>query len=39
MYKKTKDLGIFQTEIYREYVERTIHDMDEIGSFVKNGLV
>jgi hypothetical protein len=39
MYKKTKELGIFQTEIYREYVERTIHDMDEIGSFVKNGLV
>jgi hypothetical protein len=39
MYKKTKDLGIFQTEIYREYVERTIHDMDEIGSFIKNGLV
>jgi hypothetical protein len=39
MYKKTKDLGIFQTEIYREYVERTIHDMDEIGSFVKNGIV
>jgi hypothetical protein len=39
MYKKTKDLGIFQTEIYRTYVERTIHDMDEIGSFVRNGLV
>jgi hypothetical protein len=39
MYKKTKDLGIFQTEIYREYVERTIHDMDEIGSLVRNGLV
>jgi hypothetical protein len=35
MYMKTKDLGIFQTEIYREYVERTIHDMDEIGSLVK----
>jgi hypothetical protein len=39
MYKKTKDLGIFQTEIYRGYVERTIHDMDEIGSLVRNGLV
>jgi hypothetical protein len=39
MYKKTKDLGIFQTEIYRKYVERTIHDMDEIGSLVRNGLV
>jgi hypothetical protein len=39
MYKKTKDLGIFQTDIYREYVERTIHDMDEIGSLVRNGLV
>ena len=39
MYKKTKDLGIFQTEIYRRYVERTIHDMDEIGSLVRNGLV
>lgn len=39
MYKKTKDLGIFQTEIYREYVERTIDDMDEIGSLVRNGLV
>jgi hypothetical protein len=39
MYKKTKDLGIFQTEIYRIYVERTIHDMDEIGSLVRNGLV
>jgi hypothetical protein len=39
MYKKTKDLGIFQTEIYRTYVERTIHDMDEIGSLVRNGLV
>jgi hypothetical protein len=39
MYKKTKDLGIFQTEIYREYVERTIHDMDEIGSLVRSGLV
>jgi hypothetical protein len=39
MYKKTNDLGIFQTEIYREYVERTIHDMDEIGSLVRNGLV
>ena len=39
MYEKTKDLGIFQTEIYRKYVERTIHYMDEIGSFVRNGLV
>jgi hypothetical protein len=39
MYEKTKDLGIFQTEIYRKYVERTIHDMDEIGSLVRNGLV
>jgi hypothetical protein len=39
MYKKTNDLGIFQTEIYRRYVERTIHDMDEIGSLVRNGLV
>jgi len=39
MYKKTKDLGIFQNEIYRTYVERTIHDMDEIGSLVRNGLV
>ena len=39
MYKKTKDLGILQTEIYREDVERTIHDMDEIGSLVRNGLV
>lgn len=39
MYKKTNDLGQFQSEIYREHVERTIHDMDEIGSFVKNGFV
>lgn len=39
MYKKTKDLGIFQTDINRTYVERTIHDMDEIGSLVRNGLV
>ncbi|MGA8106269.1 MAG: hypothetical protein WB815_06400 [Nitrososphaeraceae archaeon] len=39
MYKKTSDLGVFQTEIYRENVERTIDDMDEIGSLVRNGLV
>jgi hypothetical protein len=39
MYKKTNDLGHFQSEIYREHVERTIHDMDEIGSLVKNGFV
>jgi hypothetical protein len=39
MYKKTSDLGIFQNETYREYVERTIDDMDEIGSLVRNGLV
>jgi len=39
MYKKTNDLGLFQSEIYREYVERTIDDMDEIGSLVRNGLV
>jgi hypothetical protein len=39
MYKNTNDLGLFQSEIYREYVERTIHDMDEIGSLVRNGLV
>ena len=38
MYKKTNDLGLFQSEIYREYVERTIDDMDEIGSLVRNGL-
>jgi hypothetical protein len=38
-YKKTSDLGVFQSEIYREYVERTINDMDEIGSLVRNGLV
>jgi hypothetical protein len=39
MYKKTSDLGVFQCETYREYVERTIDDMDEIGSLVRNGLV
>jgi hypothetical protein len=32
MYKKTNDVCLFQSEIYREYVERTIHDMVEIGS-------
>lgn len=39
MYKKTNDLGLYQSELYREYVERTIDDMDEIGSLVRNGLV
>jgi hypothetical protein len=39
MYKKTNDLDLFQSEIYREYVELTIHDMDEIGALIRNGLV
>ena len=38
-YKKANDLGIFQDEIYREYVERVIHDFDEVGSLVRNGLI
>jgi hypothetical protein len=32
MYKKTNDIGHFQIEICGEHVERTIHNMDEIGS-------
>jgi len=38
-YKKANDRGIFQDEIYREYVERVIHDFDEVGSLIRNGLI
>jgi hypothetical protein len=41
-YRKYKDTGnesIFEDEFYKEYVNRTISDFNEVGALVKKGLV
>lgn len=38
-YKKTGDDSIFDTEFYREYVNRTLSDFNEVGALVRKGLV
>lgn len=38
-YKKTDDDSIFEDEHYREHVNRTISDFNEVGALVKKGLV
>lgn len=38
-YKKTNDDSIFEDEHYREHVNRTISDFNEVGALVKKGLV
>lgn len=38
-YKKTDDDSIFEDEHYREHVNRTISDFNEVDALVKKGLV
>jgi hypothetical protein len=38
-YKETGDDSIFETEFYREYVNRTLSDFNEVGALVRKGLV
>jgi hypothetical protein len=38
-YKETGDDSIFDDEFYKEYVNRTISDFNEVGALVKKGLV
>jgi hypothetical protein len=38
-YKDTGDDSIFDDEFYKEYVNRTISDFNEVGALVKKGLV
>lgn len=38
-YKETSDDSIFDDEFYKEYVNRTISDFNEVGALVKKGLV
>jgi len=38
-YKETGDDSIFDTEFYREYVNRTLSDFNEVGALVRKGLV
>lgn len=38
-YKETGDASIFETEFYREYVNRTLSDFNEVGALVRKGLV
>jgi hypothetical protein len=38
-YKETGDDSIFDDESYKEYVNRTISDFNEVGALVKKGLV
>lgn len=38
-YKETGDDSIFDDKSYKEYVNRTISDFNEVGSLVKKGLV
>ena len=38
-YKETGNDSIFDDEFYKEYVNRTISDFNEVGALVKNGLV
>lgn len=37
-YKKTNDDSIFEDEHYREHVNRTISDFNEVGALVKKAL-
>jgi hypothetical protein len=38
-YKETGNNSIFDDELYKEYVNRTISDFNEVGALVKKGLV
>ena len=38
-YKETSNDSIFDDEFYKEYVNRTISDFNEVGALVKAGLV
>lgn len=38
-YKVTGNASIFDDEFYKEYVNRTISDFNEVGALVKKGLV
>jgi len=38
-YKEAGDDSIFDTEFYREYVNRTLSDFNEVGALVRKGLV
>lgn len=41
-YRKYKEIGddsVFEDEFYKEYVNRTISDFNEVGALVKKGLV
>jgi len=38
-YKETGNDSIFDDEFYKEYVNRTISNFNEVGALVKNGLV
>ena len=38
-YKETGSDSIFDDEFYKEYVNRTISDFNEVGALVKKGLV
>lgn len=41
-YRKCKETGndsMFDDELYKEYVNRTISDFNEVGALVKKGLV
>jgi hypothetical protein len=38
-YKETGDNSIFDDEYYKEFVNRTISDFNEVGALVKKGLV
>ena len=38
-YKETGDDSVFEDEFYKEYVNRTISDFNEVGALVKKGLV
>jgi hypothetical protein len=38
-YRETGDDSIFDDEFYKEYVNRTISDFNEVGALVKKGLV
>ena len=38
-YKETGNDSIFDDELYKEYVNRTISDFNEVGALVKKGLV
>ena len=38
-YKESGDDSIFDTEFYREYVNRTLSDFNEVGALVRKGLV